>query len=106
MSRPLRPPILTDHRGIRPSEVGDPVRLPGLVVIRKRLAPPGMVMIDFVPLVPYFHRPVIVLVLRVEFAAVALESSNDRDRVERSSRAVDPVDRPLVLANVEGSQCE
>jgi hypothetical protein len=66
----LWPPIFADRRGICAGEIGDPVCFPGPVIIRKRLAPPGMVTIDLVPLVAHLHRPVIVFVRRVELAAI------------------------------------
>src|SRR5262245_57152241 len=86
-------------------EVCDPVGFPSVVVIRKRLLPTSMIAIELVPGETDFHGTPAVHVLAIELAVVAIEAAHDR-RFQPTTRTAHPIDRPLVLFDIERAQRE
>src|SRR3954469_9194014 len=90
-----RAALIACGRSIGACEVRGPVRLPCAVVVRERLLPACMIMVDLAPEVAHLDRAAFVLIERVELAAIAREAAYGRHWIELAERAVDPVDRPL-----------
>src|SRR5678816_4961558 len=98
-----RTDAVADRRRIGAREVVHPVHLPGLAVERERLLPVRMIGAVLDPQEADLDRPAAVFILAVELAAVALEAADHR-REHLAGLAVDPVDRPLALLDVEGAK--
>src|SRR5262245_34044447 len=92
----LRPACLARRGRVGTLEVGGPVGLPRVVVVRERLLPSSMLVVELVPRKADLDRATPVLVFAVELAVVAIEAPDHR-RVQRPGRTADPVDRPLAL---------
>src|SRR6185436_7222650 len=98
-----RTDAVADRRRIGAREVVHPVHLPGLAVERERLLPVRVIGAVLDPQEADLDGPAAVVVLAVELAAVALEAADHR-REHLAGLAVDPVDRPLALLDVEGAK--
>src|SRR6185436_19192089 len=91
---------IADLRRIGAREVVHPVHLPGLAVERERLFPVRAIGAVLDPQEADLDGPPAVLVLAEELAAIALEAADHR-REHLAGLAVDPVDRPLALLDIE-----
>src|SRR5262249_12405000 len=98
-----RTDAVVDLRRIGLREVVHPVHLPGLAVERERLFPVGVIGAVLDLQEADFHGPAAVLVLAVELAAVVVEVA-DYWWEHLAGLAVDSVDRPLALLDVEGAK--
>ena len=85
-------------------KVSDPIGLPGVVVIRERLLPAGVIVIDLVPQVAHLDRSAFILVLSVELPVMALEASDHGWGLQFARGAADPIDRPLPLLQIKCAQ--
>src|SRR5579872_1879977 len=102
----LRPTVLAEPGGIAAGEIGDPIRLPGLIVKGKCLLPASVILVELVPHVSDLHRSMINLILRVELAVISPEATNNRHRVQLARSAADPIDGPLMLVRIKSAQRE
>src|SRR6266705_712445 len=97
----LRTTVLAKFRGVGSAEVGPPVRFPTLIVIRKRLLPSCMIVVEYRPQVQDSDRATTVAIFSVKFAAVSFEAAYHRHRVQRAGGAAPPINGPLSLFKIK-----
>jgi hypothetical protein len=86
-----------------PREVGCPVCLPRLVVEGERLLPTGVVAIFLDPGVTHLDGPPVLNILAVKFAMSTIKATDER-RFQLSALGIDPIQRPLLLLQIERLQ--
>src|SRR5262249_3522337 len=88
---------------LRTSVFDDPVRFPGLAVDGEGLLPVSRVLALPRPLVAHDDRLPVIGVVPVEVALAPAEPADD-GLEHFAARAVDPVERPLLLLQIEYTQ--
>lgn len=102
---PLRVAVFTCSSWIRTRHVGDPIRFPRAVVVRKSLLPVNMVVINRGPRDASLYWLAVVGIFAKELALRTIKAA-EHSGIELAGLVADVMHRPLLFLQIEGSQCK